>query len=153
MTAPSGLVLLDTTVVLHLVRGNEIGERMDRAYDLRGRAERPLISVVTVAEARAFALKLGWGEVKVKTLDELLRQLVVVDINHAQVLRLYAEIDAFLEQSGYSVRDNDKWIAATAGATQAVLITNDKDFDPLDGKLLTRIYVPVEVPSGDSGSI
>jgi len=32
---------------------------------------------------------------------------------------------------GRTVRDNDTWIAATAAATNAVLLTTDKDFDPL----------------------
>jgi tRNA(fMet)-specific endonuclease VapC len=144
----SGLLLLDTSVVLHLVRGKEIGLRMDRHYNLRGRTDRPLISVITVAEARAFALSLGWGVKRVDDLESMLRQLVVVDINHARVIQLYAEIHAFLQKSGRAVGDNDKWIAATAGATGAVLLTNDKDFDPLEGTFLTRKYVPMA--TGDS---
>jgi tRNA(fMet)-specific endonuclease VapC len=143
----SGLLLLDTSVVLHLVRGKEIGMRMDRDYNLRGRTDRPLISVITVAEARAFALRLGWGPKNADALESLLRQLVVVDINHAPILRLYAEIHAFLEKNGRAVGDNDKWIAATAAATGAVLVTNDKDFDPLQGTFLTRVYVPVTTGS------
>lgn len=35
---------------------------------------------------------------------------------------------------------NDLWIAATASAIDATLITSDKDFDHLDGNYLTVGY-------------
>lgn len=35
-------VLLDTSVALHLIRGNEVGQRMDREFQLASRADRPL---------------------------------------------------------------------------------------------------------------
>jgi tRNA(fMet)-specific endonuclease VapC len=54
MTVP-GAILLDTNVVLHVVRGSEVAARIDAAVQLRSRAERALISVVTVGEALAFA--------------------------------------------------------------------------------------------------
>ncbi|MBI4705696.1 MAG: PIN domain-containing protein [Deltaproteobacteria bacterium] len=139
MTAPPDLLLLDTSIVLHLVRGNDLAARIDKAYDLRGRAERPLISVVTVGEAHSFATRLGWGIPKRGVLDELLRELVVVDIQHGAVLRKYAEIDVFLKKHGRTVGDNDTWIAATAAAFGALLLTADKDFDPLDPLFIRRV--------------
>lgn len=49
---PAGkLVLLDTTVLVELVRNREVGQRMDRDFALTTRADRPLISIVTVGEA------------------------------------------------------------------------------------------------------
>ncbi len=57
----TGLVLLDTVVVLHSVRGNETGRAIDAAVRL-SKAERPLISVITVGEALGFAQYRGWGE-------------------------------------------------------------------------------------------
>lgn len=136
------LVLLDTSVVLHVVRGNEYAERIDKAYDLRGRAEKPLISVVTVGECHSFAFRRGWGDAKREKLDELLRELVIVDIHNATVLRHYAEIDAFLKKNGRALSDNDTWIAATARAANAILLTTDKDFDPLDPQFIRHVYFP-----------
>lgn len=60
-----GLWLLDTSIVLHLVRGKATGEALDRTFGLRDRLERPLISIVTVGELLAFARRRGWGSAKV----------------------------------------------------------------------------------------
>jgi tRNA(fMet)-specific endonuclease VapC len=37
------------------------------------------------------------------------------------------------EQRGITLNDNDSWIAATALAIGAVLVTRDKDFEGIDG--------------------
>lgn len=134
-------LLLDTTVVLHLVRGNEVAQRMDAAYALRNRSDRPLISIVSLGEARCFALQLGWGQTKLDALDTLLREFVVVDIHNASVLDQYAKIAAFAKRNGRILGDNDTWIAATCAAAGALLITNDKDFDALHPDFIERIYV------------
>lgn len=52
----------------------------------------------------------------------------------------YAEIDTFMVKHGHPVGDNDVWIAATAAAAGAVLLTTDKDFDPMHDRFLTRVY-------------
>ncbi len=63
------------------------------------------------------------------------RQLVIVDIQTA-IIDKYAEIHSYLVESGKNVGDNDVWIAATAAAASALLITTDKDFEPLAGTFL-----------------
>jgi tRNA(fMet)-specific endonuclease VapC len=142
MTPGPDLILLDTSVVIHLVRGSTAGKAMDKAYGISTRDERPLISIVSLGEARAFASRRGWGDGKQENLVKLFRELVVVDIRSDDVLRKYAEIDAWAKDNGWALSDNDTWIAATAAATGAVLLTNDKDFYPLgDNGLITRIYV------------
>ena len=131
MAVSADLVLLDTSVVLHLLRGNETGQRIDTAMDLRARPERPLISVVSIGEALAFARYRNWGRERTSRLEAYLRELVVVDINNSAVLRKYADIHTFLVRQGRTVGNNDVWIAATAAATSALLVTTDGDFDPL----------------------
>jgi hypothetical protein len=42
----------------------------------------PLISVVSKGEIYSLAKQFGWGDGKLKTLDELLRKLPTVDISH-----------------------------------------------------------------------
>jgi tRNA(fMet)-specific endonuclease VapC len=39
------------------------------------------------------------------------------------------------------MKHNDLWIAATAVATGATLVTTDKDFDHLEGLWPDRVYV------------
>lgn len=57
---PTGrLVILDTNVLVQLIRGNAIGLALDTAFALRSRQDRPLISVVTVGEMLALAKSLG----------------------------------------------------------------------------------------------
>jgi tRNA(fMet)-specific endonuclease VapC len=150
VTTAEASLLLDTSAVLHVIRGNEVGRRIDAALGLRSRAERPLISVITLGEAHAFADYRGWGGERVRRLDALLRELVVVDISSASVLRRYAEIHTFAVRNGRTLADNDVWIAATAAAAGAVLVTTDGDFDPLDPVFLRRRLFPVQAPSPGS---
>jgi tRNA(fMet)-specific endonuclease VapC len=70
---------------------------------------------------------------------------VVVDIRSQSVLEKYAEIDAYMVAHGHVVGDNDVWIAATAAAAGADLLTSDKDFDPMHDVFLSRIYFDPEV--------
>jgi tRNA(fMet)-specific endonuclease VapC len=149
MTVPAA-ILLDTNVVLHIVRGSEVANRIDAALQLRSRAERALISVVTVGEALAFARRRGWGENKTARLEELVRELVVVDINNATVLRRYAELHDYLVKNGRSVGDNDVWIAACAAAASALLITTDRDFEALNGVYVTSLYFEPNLGSGSA---
>lgn len=141
MSAPSSLLLLDTCVVLHVIRGSPVAGKIDHEVNLRDRPERPLISAVSAGEALAFAERNSWGSQKKERLRQLLSDLVIVDISSEQVLSSYAAIDTFQKKSGLNLGQNDVWIAATARAADACLVTTDKDFDPLDGRFLTRFWV------------
>jgi tRNA(fMet)-specific endonuclease VapC len=59
MSSDGRLLLLDTSVILHLLRGKATGLAIDTAYGLRTRAERPLVSVVSVGEILSFATQRG----------------------------------------------------------------------------------------------
>lgn len=146
MNAASRLLLLDTNIVIHLVRGNAVAQAVDARFQLRARPERPLISVVTLGEALAFATYQNWGPERVVRLRELLREFVSVGINSQPVLDRYAEISTFLRRSGRTVSDNDVWIAACASATTATLLTTDRDFDPLVGQYLERVWIDPSRP-------
>lgn len=135
MTVPEGPVVLDTNVVLQLVRGNEFGRRLDAVYGLQARHFRPMLSIVTMGELLAFAKRRAWGADRSDKLNQVIHQLVVLDINRA-IIERYAAIHTFLIASGRTVGDNDVWIAATAAATSALLITTDKDFEVLAGTFL-----------------
>jgi tRNA(fMet)-specific endonuclease VapC len=135
VTAPSGLVLLDTNVVLFLVRGNDFGRRINAEYNLLERPDRPLISVVNVGELLGFARYRRWGDGLVAELRALLDELVIVDINEA-VVEQYAFFHDLMMKTGKHAGQNDLWIAATAAVASATLITTDGDFDPLAGEHL-----------------
>lgn len=150
MNSNTGPVLLDTSILIHLLRGSALGVQVADAHSLKKRTERPLLSIVSVGEALAFARKRAWGESKTSKLRELIEQLVVVDINSSPVLERYAALDAFCEGAGKAVGKNDLWIAATAAATGALLLTTDKDFDPMHGHFLNRAWYDPALLSKES---
>ena len=144
MIPADALVLLDTSVLVHLARGKQAAEIIDSSYALRGRKERPLISVVTQGEMMAFARNHGWGDDKVGRLRVLLKELVTIDINSPDIIDRYAVLSDFCLRNGLSVGDNDRWIAATAAVTDSWLLTADKDFHPLFPGRFKHEYVDPE---------
>jgi predicted nucleic acid-binding protein len=139
--------LLDTSVVLALIRGKALGVRIDTTYGLRASAIRPAACIVTYGELLAMALtnkdKLG---AKAETeIHNAMAELTVIDIHDDDVLRAYAEIYAHLRNhpkgSRTNVGENDMWIAAAARASNSTLLTLDRDFDPLEGAMITRLYI------------
>jgi tRNA(fMet)-specific endonuclease VapC len=141
-----GNFLLDTNILIQLVRDNWIGRSIDSRFQLRSCPESPLVCIVTVGEAFALARKLGWGSSRTSILEDLIAQFAILDINSEEVLSAYAEIDCFLERSGKSVEQNDIWIAATTVVAGAHLLTTDKDFDPLYPDFLDRTWIDPQRP-------
>lgn len=144
MTGRSELLILDTNIVIHLIRDNEVAKRVDAAFQIRHRPDRPLISVVTIGESLSLARQFRWGVEKCQTLEALLREFVVVGIDSRPVLERFGEFHAFTKSVGRTVAHNDLWIAATAAATGAHLITTDHDFDPLHPQYIRRTIIPEE---------
>jgi tRNA(fMet)-specific endonuclease VapC len=107
--------------------------------------ERPLISIVTIGEMLAFVKRGNWGSWKRSILEELFQDLLIMKISD-QVLEIYAEIDTYLIRAGKAVEQNDIWIAATAIASGAHLLTTDKDFDPLYPAYLDRTWIDPQRP-------
>jgi tRNA(fMet)-specific endonuclease VapC len=148
MSQPEHL-LLDTSIVIHWFRGKEVAQRIDATFGLKARADKPLISVVTVGEALGFARQRNWGEKKVESLRDLLRELVVVDINSSEILDRYSEIRALDKSGGWNLSHNDTWIAATASVIKALLLTTDKDFGRVDPSILSSHYVDPSAAKGN----
>jgi predicted nucleic acid-binding protein len=76
------LFLLDTNVVLTLVRGETLAAHIDSTFGLRDSKVRPLVSIVTHGEVRVLARRNGWGERKLAALRDALDSLVAVDVSH-----------------------------------------------------------------------
>jgi predicted nucleic acid-binding protein len=140
------LIVFDTNILLHLVRGKQmalsIKEYLQTQTDVQF-----VISVVSIAEAESVVKQVGnWGNEKINALKNLMQQLIVVDIEvgNTDLIESYVSIDAFsqgktaapngqmLGNSSRNMGKNDLWIAATAHALEAVLLTTDGDFDHLE---------------------
>ncbi len=133
--------LLDTNVVLALIRANPLGQFLDHQYRLRAALSRSMICVVTVGEMLSLVRQFGWGQTKRDELERLLDEVVWLDINRPDILDAYGEVDHFSLTQGHKLGKNDAWIAATAKATGATLLTTDPDFDHLHGSHIDRIWI------------
>jgi predicted nucleic acid-binding protein len=137
--------LLDTNILVALLRGKALGQRIDSAYVLKSNLNQCIVCVVSVGEMYSLVHKFRWGSVKVQALRDLLDELVWVDINRTEILEAYGEIDHAMEAAGTPMGKNDVWIAATARATGFTLLTTDRDFDRLDPTWIRRIWIDPNV--------
>jgi predicted nucleic acid-binding protein len=144
------IYLLDTNILLGVLRTSPFAIHAEQDHKIFHQANFAFISVITIGEMRSLAMQLNWGEDRKEKLERLIRKVPHLDINKEPIMKKYAEIDAFnlgrhprlqLEGSARKVGDNDCWIAATASAVNARLITTDHDFDHLNGVFLDVIWV------------
>lgn len=141
----SSLYLLDTNILVHLIRGDGVGQFVKNQYSPFLVNPKPLICVVSDGEVRSLALQWKWGAQKIDQMKYLLGYFGRVPIERPDVLTAYATIDAYSEASGKPMGKNDVWIAAATYITGAHLITTDKDFDRLQPQFLTWDFID---PSG-----
>src|SRR4051794_29254152 len=99
--------LLDTNILVHLIREKAVGLAIEANFRLRGALHRSVISVVTVGEMYALVRKWNWGTKKQADLQQLLTELVWVDINHPDILNAYGELDHLSKRSGRAMGKND----------------------------------------------
>jgi tRNA(fMet)-specific endonuclease VapC len=137
----SSVYVLDTNILVALVRAGPLGRYVDQTYRLTDQPFRPLISVVTVGEVLKLAKEFCWQSKKVDTLRHLLAQLIWLDINHDETLDAYAEIAHWSERNGKKKPQNDYWIAATTKVVGGTLLTTDKHFDDYQDTFIQRIWI------------
>lgn len=118
--------LLDTSVLIAVESG--------RPIDTEAMPETTAISVVTKAELRVGIFAAEDIETRDRRLMtfELANRIVSLPVDEA-VSRAWAQMRAYVQASGRKVGVNDMWIAATAAAHEIPVLTQDGDFDALDG--------------------
>jgi predicted nucleic acid-binding protein len=118
--------LLDTSIFIAL----ESGRQLRKA----GLPTQSAISIVTRAELRAGVLAADGLEARDLRLAtfEASRRFAVLPIDGA-VDHAWAQMRAYLAASERRIRANDLWIAATAAAYEIPLVTQDTDFDAVNG--------------------
>ena len=131
MNLDGAQLVLDTNILVHLLRGKQAGQVIERSYRVSQRTPRAIISVVTKGELKALAYKLDWGPDKHATLEAMLAGLPAADISHRAVYNAYADLDFKSTSLGIKMGKNDLWIAATTMVAAGVLLTTDGDFDHL----------------------
>lgn len=139
--------LWDTNIILEFIRQSNNFKDFDNKYDFFNPDNLINISVVSAGEILSLSIKLNWGKLKLEKVDSFLSKVKTVPIFNQIILDNYAQIDAYSQSkhptlnlpNGMTARNmgkNDIWIAATAHAIGADLVTTDKDFDHLNGVFL-----------------
>ena len=126
MKSPAARGLLDTSVYV----AREAGRELDRsALPAEG-----VISPITVAELRVGVLVAEDADIRARRLEtlEAVADVEVLPIDDA-VAAKWALLRVHLQSAGRRLNVNDLWIAATAMAHGLPVVTQDDDFEPLEG--------------------
>jgi predicted nucleic acid-binding protein len=134
------LLILDTNVLVHLLRNDSTGQALEAKFKLSARTERPLLCSVVEGELRGLSDWWGWGAARIAKLDLTLSQLVRVSAGEPEVVRCYGRLYAQQTKLGKKVGENDLWVAATAVAIDGVVLTCDTDFLKLDPTLVKYVH-------------
>lgn len=147
--------VLDTNILIHYVRDSIVWQYVEENYLRKGVKGYAFICEVTEGEIAAFAHENKWGKYKLDRLAKFLKRLTSIPISSTLVKKFYVLISAYSRNRHKSLRlskpftarsmgKNDIWIAALAASKEYTLISTDRDFEHLDGKVLNFIYIDVE---------
>jgi len=122
----SGKYLVDTNVIIRLLNSNE------RSVELFNMADEIFIPVIVAGELYYGAKNSTKKQENTHIFIDFISQYSVVDIT-LPITKVYGEIKIQLKSDGFTIPENDLWIAATAMYHQYTLITFDKHFTHIHG--------------------
>lgn len=147
--------ILDTNILMaYLKANNKLYTLVSENNKLNDEDALIMISAITKGEIQSLAMQNKWGERRLEQLNKLLNLLITIDIsgNNQLLLNAYAEIDSYslkrhptktYNGSAKPMGKNDMWIAATALAVKATLLTTDGKFMHLDKEFIDiKFYHP-----------
>jgi tRNA(fMet)-specific endonuclease VapC len=141
------LYLLDTNILVHYVRDSRVWRLIQRRYSLLLHDPQPLISVVSIGELRSLAARFGWQARKQSQAAFIAGYFRALTVDSDRVYNAYAQIDYETRRMGRSMGKNDLWIAATARAFDAVILTTDRDFDHLAPAFVQLEWIDPALPT------
>ena len=122
----SGKYLVDTNVIIRLLNSDQ------RSVELFDMADEIYIPVIVAGELYYGAENSTKKQENTQIFSDFISQYNVVDIE-LPVTQVYGEIKAQLKSGGFTIPENDLWIAATAKYHQYTLITFDNHFSNING--------------------
>lgn len=133
-------LLLDTSVILHYMRGDSTFQKIEEEHNLLTDPSCIiLISAISIGEIEGFFLRRGYGPKQTDRWKYLLEKSITLSIDAKDdgLMKAFAEIQAYSQNNHPSLNpgksrtigQNDLWIAATAHAVGATLLTKDSDFE------------------------
>ena len=138
---PPPRYLLDTNILIQFVRASPLWKVIRDKYQPLTVPLTPIISVVTHGELRSLATQWKWEAFRRSQVEYALKFFHTETIFTEAIIDAYAKIDAHTESRGRKLGKNDLWIAATAAATGACLLTTDRDFDHLCPLFFARDWI------------
>ncbi|MDE0206706.1 MAG: type II toxin-antitoxin system VapC family toxin [Candidatus Tectomicrobia bacterium] len=146
--------LLDTSLLLGFIRQTPWALWTREEFKLGAEEVIAFTSVICRGEILALAEKNGWGSERRTRLERVLNEVPTLEISGRTVLDAYARIDAWTHgrsvksphnapppKPAVSMKQNDIWIAATAHASEATLLSTDKDFQHLNGVWIEFFHI------------
>jgi predicted nucleic acid-binding protein len=126
MSPPHVAGLLDTSVFI----ATETGRPLDESRI----PEEVATTVVTLAELNVGVLAATSSGIRAQRLATLesVADMEALPVDE-DAARMWARLRIHLAETGRQVRINDLWIAAIAASRDLPVITQDNDFDALDG--------------------
>ncbi|MCE7054807.1 type II toxin-antitoxin system VapC family toxin [Algoriphagus sp. AGSA1] len=145
-------VLLDTSVILHYMRGDETFRKVEEDYNLLNDPSRIiLISAISIGEIAGFFLRRGYGNKQTERWRKLLEKSITLSIDgkDENLMEAFAELQAYSQNNhptlsagkSRTIGQNDLWIAATAKTIGATLFTKDPDFEHFHEVFFTIVKV------------
>jgi predicted nucleic acid-binding protein len=119
--------ILDTSVFIARESGRPLSDFPEDVTELA-------VSIVTVAELRVGVLLADASQLegRLSTYEQVVSGFEALPVD-AAIAERFAALVAARRRQGRAVRVNDTWIAATAVAHDACVLTQDDDFDGLGG--------------------
>jgi len=126
LSAPAGAGILDTSVFIATETGRQLDESMIPAE--------VATTVITLAELNAGVLAASSSDIRAQRLATLqsVADMEALPVDE-EAAHMWARLRIHLAETGRRVRINDLWIAAIAASRGLPIITQDNDFDALDG--------------------
>ena len=134
-----GPIVIDTDVFsADLVPGSRLAERYTSV--ITGRPA--FISFQTAAELRFGAIRRGWGQARMLSMEAKIDRVEVVH-SGPELVAVYAQLRADCEAAGHALAQKahtaDRWIAATAIRLGIPLVSNDRIFRGAPGLQLETL--------------
>lgn len=126
MSAPPPAGVLDTSVFIATETGRELDVLMMPAE--------VATTVVTIAELNTGVLAAANSDIRAQRLATLdaVSDIATLPVDE-DAARMWARLRVHLAETGRRVRINDLWIAAIAASRGLPVVTQDADFDALNG--------------------
>jgi predicted nucleic acid-binding protein len=111
-----------------------IARESGRRLDASRMPDEVATTVVTLAELNLGVLAASSADVRAQRLTTLdaIADIVAFPVDD-DAARMWARLRVHLAETGQRVRINDLWVAAIAASRGLPVVTQDDDFDPLDG--------------------